>query len=75
MVSYVRSSQYIRRIPPQLLLYPNPKDSFNTEAASLLLSDESKYNSRVREHVKKFAILGMLKKEEEETRADAVEDE
>lgn len=33
---------------PQLLLYPNPKDPLNGEAAQLLNSDEKKYHTKVR---------------------------
>ena len=50
---------------PQLLLYPNPKDPLNGEAAQLLNSDEQKYHNKVsfaynrivkvREYVRKFA--------------------
>ena len=32
---------------PQLLLYPNPKDPLNGEAAQLLNSDEKKYHNKV----------------------------
>ena len=32
---------------PQLLLYPNPADPLNGEAASLLNKDPAKYNSKV----------------------------
>ncbi len=32
---------------PQLLMYPNPKDPLNGEAAALLLKDGEKYKSRV----------------------------
>jgi len=40
---------------PQLLLYPNPKDPLNGEAAQLMIKDEKRYNDRVKEFVKKFA--------------------
>jgi ubiquitin-protein ligase len=32
---------------PQLLLYPNPKDPLNREAAALLIRDEKKYKEKV----------------------------
>jgi hypothetical protein len=32
---------------PQLLLYPNPKDPLNREAAAMLIRDEKKYKERV----------------------------
>jgi len=40
---------------PQLLLYPNPADPLNGEAAALLMKDKSAYNKKVEEYVKKFA--------------------
>ena len=40
---------------PQLLLYPNPKDPLNSEAARLLLNDEKAYNLKVTEYVQKYA--------------------
>lgn len=33
---------------PQLLLYPNPSDPLNGEAASLLMREPQMYNQRVR---------------------------
>jgi len=40
---------------PQLLLYPNPSDPLNGEAAALLLRDPERYKQIVREYVKKYA--------------------
>jgi len=40
---------------PQLLLYPNPTDPLNGEAAALLLQNPKAYNQRVQEYVKKYA--------------------
>ncbi len=40
---------------PQLLLYPNPTDPLNGEAARLLLKDAEKYKEKVQEYVKKYA--------------------
>ncbi len=42
---------------PQLLLYPNPSDPLNGEAANLLLKDANKYNEKVKEYVNKFAKI------------------
>jgi ubiquitin-protein ligase len=40
---------------PQLLLYSNPADPLNGEAASMELKNKSKFDAYVREHVKKHA--------------------
>ena len=40
---------------PLLLLYPNPSDPLNGEAAKLMQKDIKKYNERIREYVKKYA--------------------
>eukprot|EP00347_Sterkiella_histriomuscorum_P003306 403364790 len=40
---------------PQLLLYPNPADPLNPEAANLYNKNFEKFKEKVREHVKKYA--------------------
>eukprot|EP00919_Chromeraceae_sp_WS-2016_P042671 GHVR01101894.1.p1 GENE.GHVR01101894.1~~GHVR01101894.1.p1 ORF type:complete len:188 (+),score=30.41 GHVR01101894.1:77-640(+) len=40
---------------PQLLSYPNPSDPLNPEAASLLMSNPSLYEQRIRDYVKLYA--------------------
>ncbi|KIZ01797.1 ubiquitin-conjugating enzyme E2 H [Monoraphidium neglectum] len=40
---------------PQLLLYPNPTDPLNGEAAALLMRDPAAYNARVKEYVRRYA--------------------
>jgi ubiquitin-conjugating enzyme E2 H len=40
---------------PQLLLYPNPTDPLNGEAARMLLKDSEKYNEKVKEYIKFYA--------------------
>ncbi|RWR95690.1 Ubiquitin-conjugating enzyme [Cinnamomum micranthum f. kanehirae] len=40
---------------PQLLLYPNPSDPLNGEAASLMMKDRESYEQKVKEHCAKFA--------------------
>merc|ERR1719398_112681 len=39
---------------PQLLLYPNPTDPLNGEAAALLMRDPVGYQQRVKEYVQKY---------------------
>ena len=41
---------------PQLLLYPNPKDPLNSDAARLLMTDEKAFNLKVKDYVKKYAL-------------------
>lgn len=43
---------------PQLLLYPNPTDPLNSEAANFMLKDPDKYKEKVKEYVKKYASVG-----------------
>jgi ubiquitin-conjugating enzyme E2 H len=43
---------------PQLLLYPNPTDPLNGEAAALLMREPAAYARRVAEHTARFAAPG-----------------
>lgn len=40
---------------PQLLLYPNPTDPLNGEAAAMLMREPEAYSRKVREYVQRFA--------------------
>ncbi|KAL1546264.1 Ubiquitin-conjugating enzyme E2 5 [Salvia divinorum] len=40
---------------PQLLLYPNPSDPLNGEAAALMMRDRTAYEHRVKEYCLKYA--------------------
>ncbi|XP_030538193.1 ubiquitin-conjugating enzyme E2 4 isoform X1 [Rhodamnia argentea] len=40
---------------PQLLLYPNPSDPLNGEAAALMMRDKGAYEQRVKEYCEKYA--------------------
>jgi ubiquitin-protein ligase len=42
---------------PQLLLYPNPTDPLNGEAAALLMRDQEAYNAKVRGERVAMAVL------------------
>uniref|UniRef100_A0A0D6R4X1 E2 ubiquitin-conjugating enzyme n=1 Tax=Araucaria cunninghamii TaxID=56994 RepID=A0A0D6R4X1_ARACU len=53
---------------PQLLLYPNPSDPLNGEAASLLMHDENLYAQKVKEYCVKYAKAeGAGRQEDEES--------
>jgi len=41
---------------PQLLLYPNPTDPLNGEAAALLMREPEQYNKKVRDYVQRYAL-------------------
>lgn len=43
---------------PQLLLYPNPSDPLNGEAAALLMREPDAYANKVREYVRRYASDG-----------------
>ena len=57
---------------PQLLLYPNPTDPLNNEAASLQLKSEDQYNEKIKEYVVLHASAHKPKKlaSEESKRED-----
>ncbi|XP_051141315.1 ubiquitin-conjugating enzyme E2 4-like [Andrographis paniculata] len=40
---------------PQLLLYPNPSDPLNGDAASLMMKDKAQYDQKVREYCERYA--------------------
>ncbi|KAL7673662.1 hypothetical protein ACOME3_008515 [Neoechinorhynchus agilis] len=42
---------------PQLLMYPNPTDPLNSEAAQLMMKKKSEYEEKVKEYVQKYATL------------------
>jgi ubiquitin-conjugating enzyme E2 H len=60
---------------PQLLLYPNPADPLNPEAAALLNRDKSGYARRVQEHVRKHASTPIVLQEKEESEEEEEEEE
>ncbi|XP_054820913.1 ubiquitin-conjugating enzyme E2-23 kDa-like isoform X1 [Prosopis cineraria] len=40
---------------PQLLLYPNPSDPLNGDAASLMMKDQKLYGQKVKEYCERYA--------------------
>jgi ubiquitin-conjugating enzyme E2 H len=57
---------------PQLLLYPNPADPLNGEAAALLMQDKKAYDRRIMDYVQKYAskVINLDEDEEEEGKAE-----
>lgn len=63
---------------PQLLLYPNPTDPLNGEAAALMMREPGKYATRIRECVQKYAqpsMVGASTEEEDEDESDSSDDD
>lgn len=60
---------------PQLLLYPNPADPLNGQAAALMFKDPDGYKQRIKEHVRKHAMVDFKLDEDDEDEADAAADE
>lgn len=61
---------------PQLLLYPNPTDPLNGEAAALMMHDRNLYDQRVKEHSAKYAKSEVVgRKQEEESSSDEISDD
>jgi len=63
---------------PQLLLYPNPTDPLNGEAAALYMQDKASFVKRVKDYVQKYASHDFIisgedekaEKEEEQNLSD-----
>jgi len=56
---------------PQLLIYPNPTDPLNGEAAALLMRDAESYQSKVREYVNRYATSDALEAAENQSDDDS----
>lgn len=58
---------------PQLLLYPNPSDPLNGDAASLMMKDQKQYEQKVKEYCERYAkenITATLSEESDEEISD-----
>ncbi|KAJ8568351.1 hypothetical protein K7X08_027884 [Anisodus acutangulus] len=55
---------------PQLLLYPNPSDPLNGDAASLMMKDKNQYEQKVKEYCERYAkkenVVGTPKDESDD---------
>merc|ERR1719345_12779 len=49
---------------PQLLLYPNPADPLNGEAAALMLREPDRYQTKIRDYVAKYGQVAAADDEE-----------
>eukprot|EP00249_Psilotum_nudum_P012231 c23664_g2_i2 orf=573-1124(-) len=55
---------------PQLLLYPNPTDPLNGEAAALMMRDREQYEQKVREYCERYAKAEHIGSRPEESSSD-----
>ena len=55
---------------PQLLLYPNPADPLNPEAAALMIKENERYEKKVKDHVQKYAMKNVIIIEKESPKSD-----
>ncbi|KAH9324722.1 hypothetical protein KI387_004900, partial [Taxus chinensis] len=63
---------------PQLLLYPNPTDPLNGEAAALMMRDRNVYEQKVKEYCARYAKaedIGARQQEESSDDEEVSEDE
>ncbi|XP_030502272.2 ubiquitin-conjugating enzyme E2 5 [Cannabis sativa] len=63
---------------PQLLLYPNPSDPLNGDAAALMMRDRAAYDQRVKEYCEKYAKsedIGAVEEKSSDEEDDLSEDE
>lgn len=60
---------------PQLMLYPNPTDPLNGEAAALLLRHPEQYKERVKEYVAKYGTPEQIEAAEDKMSESESEEE
>jgi len=60
---------------PQLLLYPNPADPLNSEAAALLLGHPEEYRKKVKDYIARYAQGAGLSTDDESERQRTSGDE
>ncbi len=60
---------------PQLLLYPNPTDPLNGEAASLMMREPEHYERKIRETVAKYGQAQAEEEEDDDEDEDEDEDD
>jgi len=56
---------------PQLLLYPNPSDPLNGEAAALLMREPERYKAKIKEYVDKYGQAAPLVDADDDECSDA----
>ncbi|XP_022767556.1 ubiquitin-conjugating enzyme E2-23 kDa-like [Durio zibethinus] len=59
---------------PQLLLYPNPSDPLNGDAASLMMKDQKQYDQKVKEYCERYAKKENITKSPADEETDDDED-